>query len=104
VITFFLLFAISWHPVKLADLAQGKVQQTHVQVTGKVTLVKKEADGDLHIRISDGSSFIVAECIPLIPCARPKVGQTITVRGISRYDAEHGWWEVHPVEELKVGP
>ena len=33
------------------------------------------------------------------------IGQPITVRGIYRYDAErdHGWNEVHPVEQLEVG-
>jgi hypothetical protein len=74
-----------------------------VQVTGKVTLVRHEADGDLHIRIEDGGAFIVAECIPKLPCAAPKVGDTVTVTGISRFDGEHKWQEIHPVETLKEG-
>jgi hypothetical protein len=72
---------------------------THVAVSGRVAYVVSEADGDVHIKLVSASGrFIVAECIPALPCARPKSGQTITVYGISRQDSEHGWWEVHPVE------
>jgi hypothetical protein len=76
-------------------------RHTHVQVAGTVTLVRHEADGDVHIRVSDEHGhFIVAEIIPLIPLAAPKVGQGIAVFGIRREDNErgHGWSEVHPVE------
>jgi hypothetical protein len=97
-----ILFALSrpYHKVTIAQM--GATQWTHVEVTGKVTLVKTEADGDTHIRLSDGQKFIVAECIPVLPCPRiPHVGEIITVRGVSRLDKEHGWYEVHPVESLK---
>lgn len=102
------LFARSWHKVPLKELAGGKYKLTHVETSGLVTLVKKEADGDTHIRLSDcdrfeacdGVPWIVAECIPELPCKAPKVGETITVRGISRFDGQHGWAEVHPVEQL----
>jgi hypothetical protein len=79
----------------------GRNSHTHIRVTGKVVLVKHEADGDLHIRLSDGKRWIVAECIPKLPCAEPKVGQTITVEGISRFDEKHKFPEVHPVEGWK---
>jgi hypothetical protein len=99
-----LLLAVrTYYPVSIADLAAGRNFHTHVQVTGKVVLVKHEADGDLHIRLSDGSQFIVAECIPKLPCQEPKRGQTVTVQGIYRRDQKHGnWAEVHPVESLEV--
>jgi hypothetical protein len=98
-----LLLAVrTYYPVSISDLAAGKNFHTHVQVTGKVTLVKHEGDGDTHIVLSDGKNFIVAECIPKLPCQAPAVGQTITVRGISRFDGEHKWNELHPVESLKV--
>jgi hypothetical protein len=94
--------ARSWQIVSLVNLAAGKVKATHIAVTGTVTLVKHEADGDLHIRLNEGAAFIVAECIPELPCVAPKLGQRVQVRGISRFDAEHGWYEVHPVESITV--
>lgn len=101
-------FARSYHKVDLAMMAaqepgSGRVP-THVEVVGKVTLVKREADGDRHIRLCSGASCIVAECIPSLPCDAPKLGQTVTVQGISRYDTEHKWHEVHPVEKLMIRP
>jgi hypothetical protein len=93
-----------YFPVSIADMAAGKNFITHVQVTGNVILVKHEKDGDLHIRLSDGKRFIVAECIPKLPCTEPKVGQTITVYGISRFDKKHKWYEVHPVEYSEIVP
>jgi hypothetical protein len=97
-----LLLAVrTYYPVSIADLAAGRNSHTHIRVTGKVVLVKHEADGDLHIRLSDGKHFIVAECIPKLPCAEPKVGRAITVEGIYRRDVKHGnWAECHPVERL----
>src|SRR6516164_976372 len=76
---------------------------THVEITGEVERCAPEKDGDMHIQISDGTNFVIAECIPNLPCTIiPKVGQTITVRGISRYDRENRWYEVHPVEEIEI--
>lgn len=74
---------------------------THVQVAGVVSMVKREADGDWHIRVSDPHGhFVVAEIIPGIPMAPPRMGQGVVVFGIRRDDNErgHGWAEVHPVE------
>lgn len=90
-----------YFPVTVSDLAAGRNFHTHVAVTGAVTYVKREADGDTHIRLGNGKVFVVAECILALPCKAPKVGQKITVRGISRFDLEHKWYEVHPVESLK---
>lgn len=78
---------------------------THVAVTGRVATYypRREEDGDVHIKLlSDSSSaFIIAECVPELPCALPRAGQLITVSGISRRDPEHGWYEVHPVESWR---
>jgi hypothetical protein len=90
-----------YYPVTIAQMAAGKNFHTHVAVTGKVELVKTEKDGDTHIKLTDGKAFIVAECIPKLPCKPPTVGSTITVYGISRFDGEHKWWECHPVEIIK---
>ena len=87
--------------VAIADMPAN--HYTHVEITGKVKSVKSERDGDTHIQVSDGADFIIAECIPKLPCSViPDVGQGVTIRGISRYDRENHWYEVHPVEEIEV--
>ncbi len=87
--------------VAVADMPLN--HRTHVEVTGTVKSRSVERDGDTHIQISDGKNFIMAECIPRLPCSVvPQVGQTVTVRGISRYDRENRWYEVHPVEEIEI--
>ena len=87
--------------VAIADMPAN--HYTHVEITGKVASVTPEKDGDTHIQVSDGTDFIIAECIPKLPCSViPDVGQTVTIRGISRYDRENHWYEVHPVEEIEV--
>jgi hypothetical protein len=99
-----------YHVETVASLAASK--HTHVEVSGTVTLVRKEADGDLHIRISDGKIFVVAEIIPTLkPSAAfpvPTVGQCVRVRGIHRREWEPGhgggWEEIHPVEALVLIP
>jgi hypothetical protein len=80
------------------QLAAGTAHP-HVQVTGRVALVRHEADGDTHIKLVGRTSFIVAECIPSLPCRLPLVGSRIVAKGIPRYDGEHKWWELHPLEE-----
>lgn len=75
-------------------------RHTHVQVAGTVTLVRREADGDIHFRISDDKGrFVVCEIIPAISMAAPLKGQAVVVFGIRRVDTEHGWPEIHPVEK-----
>lgn len=108
-----LLFALQlqhrpYHVETVASLASSR--HTHVEVTGKVTLVKTEADDDVHIRISDGTRFIVAEIIPTMYSkpvfSPPHIGECVRVRGIRRFDNEagHGWYEVHPIEQLAIVP
>jgi hypothetical protein len=79
---------------------------THVAVTGFVNYVACEDDGDLHVRIvpSQGatSPFFISECIPSLPCTRPANGAHVAVKGITRRDLEHNWWEIHPVESIDV--
>jgi hypothetical protein len=86
--------------------------RTHIEVTGFVTYKAREADGDTHLRVCDSPRVrtmdrkrcIVAECIPALPCAAPKVGAHVRVRGIYRWDGEHahGWAEVHPVLAIEA--
>lgn len=87
--------------VAIADMPVN--HYTHVEITGEVKSLTPEKDGDTHMEIFDGGKFVIAECIPKLPCSvLPNVGQTVTVRGISRYDRENHWYEVHPVEEIEV--
>ena len=87
--------------VAIADMPAN--HYTHVEITGTVKSVIPQKDGDTHIQVSDGADFVIAECIPKLPCSVvPDVGQTVTIRGISRYDRENHWYEVHPVEEIEV--
>jgi hypothetical protein len=84
---------------------------SHAAIGGFVTQVAKGSDGDTAIRICenpkidgmDRARCIVAKCIPKIPCDVPQVGKPVTVKGITRYDAQVGthWWEIHPVEEIE---
>lgn len=90
----------TYHRVTVAQLS--KTQWTHVEVCGLVTLVKKEADGDLHVRIDDSGAFAVAETVPYHPLSAPHVRDRICVRGVSREDKTHHWFEVHPVESWRV--
>lgn len=88
-----------YHAVPLQQL--GTTKWTHVETCGRATLVKAEADGDLHIRLDAAGRFIVAEILGRALPA-PKVGQWVQVRGISRIDKTHGWPEVHPVEAISI--
>src|SRR2546430_5950712 len=81
--------------VTVDELASGTVVHPHVEVTGRLRLVRKESDLDKHLKLTGVKSFIVAECIPKIPCeGKLIINSMVTVRGIPRYDAEHKWWEV----------
>lgn len=97
-----------YHRVLVKDIPT--TSWTHVCTTGLVGLVRKEPDGDVHIRVENGDgsgAFIVAEIIPtLLPKAKdairvPKKGEWIEVCGIVREDKRHKWFELHPVERLK---
>jgi hypothetical protein len=51
--------------VAIADMPAN--HYTHVEITGKVAGVTPEQDGDTHVQVSDGTDFIIAECIPKLP-------------------------------------
>jgi hypothetical protein len=93
--------------VPLDSLSVGHARHTHVEVSGKVApfYPKTESDGDRHIKLlSPSGRFVIVECIPLLPlpCAGVKAGQSLVVRGITRLDPEHGWFEIHPAESIVV--
>lgn len=91
-----------YHNETIAGLHRSR--HTHVRVTGTVTYVKHEADGDLHFRLEDAAGrFVVCEIVPYRTLPAPRRGQVVTVEGIHRYDNEagHGWDELHPVEQWR---
>jgi hypothetical protein len=113
----------NYHKYEIADLAavdpsnwHGKFL-THIEISGWITYMAKEGDGDIHLRLCDSADApklmdhkhcMVAEIAPTLQPKgyfKPKKGMHITVRGIGRYDAEnpgHHWWECHPVEQIEL--
>jgi DNA/RNA endonuclease YhcR with UshA esterase domain len=106
--------------------AKGENERSGVElqlyrVTGRVKLVKREKDGDLHIVLADGKGRTMVVESPSSACARPsrfrsviaaarsacalfKPGQVVTVEGPAFYDFFHGQTgmarscvEIHPV-------
>lgn len=95
----------TYHPVALKDIATTR--WTHACTIGRVTRIKREGDGDVHIRIDDREAFIVLETIPGLPLKRPPLHVWIEACGITRLDRAHKWGELHPLERwwlLEIGP
>jgi hypothetical protein len=111
-----------YHVVPLPKVAAS--QQTHVETCGQVVYVRHQQDGDWHVTLAMGTTKVVLEIIPtLIPVAAlelldppstqsnnpvliepPNKGAWIRVRGIRRYDDDHNWPEIHPVEGWALAP
>jgi hypothetical protein len=91
--------AAGYPAVPISKIAAGGWPRPRAEITGIVTYVRKEEDGDWHYRVSDGKNFVVCEEIPELrmPNGHPRVGDTVVVRGVVRYDGDHKWWELHPV-------
>jgi hypothetical protein len=90
-----LQFTDGYHTIPLSALATTR--WTHVCVTGLVTYVRVQRDGDVHVTMDDGITRVVLELITAVPLPHPRKGQRITACGVSRWDRYHGWAEVHPV-------
>jgi hypothetical protein len=75
----------------------------HAVVEGVVSEVINEGDGDHHIWLTlDNSKFKLAcEIAPQNPLTPPAVNDHVRIYGIWRYDFQHGWWEIHPVDFLE---
>ncbi len=95
----------TYWPISVDSLATGHVLRIHVQTTGRVTLMRHEADGDIHLKLVGQRAFVVLEIIPGYPLkAIPTVGQRIRAYGITRWDGEHKWQELHPLEKWEPLP
>ncbi len=89
-------------PTTVSAIVHGLNKHTHVSVRAKVIRSYRETDGDKHNWIKDittGDSLVV-ECIPEIPCPTVLVGKILTFQGITRFDGEHKWQEIHPLERV----
>lgn len=89
--------------VPLEQAAKGIIH-THIETRGEVIYVRAQDDGDIHIKVAvpwNHALFIICECTLKEPCARPTQGADIIIRGLSRRDPEHGWWEIHPVDQWR---
>lgn len=96
-----------FHTVNIADIEQN--MKPHVMAEGYVSEVRvNDEDGDLSFKLVDdlgqAGPFIVCEIIDPIRLAPPSVGSRVRVYGVSRYDgqADHNWYEVHPVLNIEV--
>lgn len=81
--------------------------EPHWFIDGQVAQVINEGDGDIHIWLDylnpDGSvskGRFAAEITPQQKLTVPAVGAKVRVLGILRYDHQHGWWELHPVDAI----
>lgn len=75
--------------------------EPHACVQGVVAEIIQEQDGDTHIWLTmDGTTKgrFACEITPQDKLPAPQVGQRITVYGIFRYDLQHSWPEIHPVD------
>ncbi len=73
----------------------------HACVVGTVAEVIREQDGDIHIWVNlDGTTKgrFACEITPQQALPVPAVGDHIRVYGIFRYDLQHSWPEIHPVD------
>lgn len=74
--------------------------QTHVTVAGRVVRVRALPGGGWRVRLADtGGALAAAEIRPSNPMPPPPVGALIVLHGRIRYDEEHDWYVVDPLEE-----
>lgn len=80
---------------------------TNQELTGTVTAVRPETDGDTHIEVTPdptyavlaytGQNYVVVEPMPGQNIPTPSIGDHIDVFGTHVYDTNHGHNEIHPV-------
>jgi uncharacterized protein YfaP (DUF2135 family) len=101
---FILAAAVLYPPVPLETVAAGRWTRPRAELTGTVTMVARESDGDVHFRLQVGDKFVVCEIIPELKVPSPRLNQKVVVRGIVRHDGQHRWWELHPVTSWRPAP
>jgi len=74
-------------------------------VIGRVLRVRRRSGGGWRVRLVDtGGALAAAEIVPAIPLPPPGVGRRIAIHGRLRYDEEHRWYTVDPVEAWQEAP
>lgn len=82
----------------IKTLNESKFWGPRAAVVGTVTDVQKVFDGDWHLNITDKDGrTLVAEVIPEYPVPLPDLGAKVQIWGVTRFDLDHRWWELHPV-------
>jgi hypothetical protein len=72
---------------------------TRATVAGRVVRVRSIPGGGWRIRLTDtGGALAVGEIRPSHPVPLPRAGSRILLRGTLRYDPQHDWYAVDPVE------
>jgi hypothetical protein len=84
-----------------------QVLHTDQELTGTVTAVRSEQDGDTHVEVHPdppyaalaytGQNYVVVEPMPGQNIPTPSIGDHIHVVGTHVYDTNHGHNEIHPV-------
>jgi hypothetical protein len=68
-------------------------------VAGRVVRVRSCRNGNWRIRLADtGGALAAGEIRPSNPLPLPRVGARILLSGALRYDEEHRWYAIDPVE------
>ena len=70
-----------------------------VVVVGRVVRVRASGDGGWRVRLADtGGALAAAEIRPSNPLPLPARGTRILLRGRLRYNVDHAWYAVDPVD------
>jgi hypothetical protein len=75
----------------------------HVIVVGRVIRVRPHAGG-WRIRLTETGGTLAAAEIRSWDSPLPPIGARILIHGRLRYDEQHGWHTVDPVEEWHRAP
>lgn len=91
---------IALHPT---DPSVPIFKMPHAVIEGVVEKALNEGDGDHHLWVTmdGGKALLACEITPQNPLPVPKVGEHVRIYGIFRYDFQHGWWEIHPVDFIE---
>jgi hypothetical protein len=80
-------------------MRRGACYGGRATVTGRVLRVRACPSGGWRIRLTEtGGALAAAEIRPSNPLPLPRVGTRIAICGTLRYDEEHRWYAVDPVE------
>jgi hypothetical protein len=83
----------------MAPCPDSAAARPHDAVAGRVVRVRLRQDGGWRVRLAEtGGALAAAEFRPFDSIPLPPVGAWIILRGPIRYDEQHSWYVVDPVE------